>query len=435
MVKAERPVVKPASVRVAFDDERAVANAGLVLPAALAERLGIERLVNEAVCLDGRTGGALPGRKVLSLVHGMLAGADCIDDVDVLRAGSTGLVLGHAVMAPSTLGTFLRAFTFGHVRQLDRVLDRALSRAWAAGAGPGDQRLVIDIDSFIGEVCGYQKQGAGYGYTKKLGYHPLLATRAGSAEVLHIRNRRGQANTQRGNPRFVDELLARVRRAGATGTILIRADSGFENTKLFTRLDGQGVEFSIGVKLHKHVRATIESIPEERWRPLADYPDTGVAEIAETTLGAWRLIVRRVRTLSGQEQLFETWQHFTFATNRSEPLEIVEAEHREHAVVELAIRDLKEQALAHFPSGKFAANSAWTVIAALAHNLGRWTSMLGLPEQPPRTARTRRRRLFRLPGRLTRTARQWTLHMPARWPWQHDFTEALTRIRALPAPG
>jgi hypothetical protein len=426
--------VKLDSVGVAFDDERLVSDSGLLLPATLAGRLGIERLVNDTVDLgEGVAGAAQPGRKVLSLVHGMLAGADCIDEMDVLRAGRTGLVLGHRVMAPSTMGTFLRAFTFGHVRQLDRVLGVALERAWKAGAGPGDQRLVIDIDSFIGEVHGYQKQGAGYGYTKKLGYHPLLATRAGTAEVLHIRNRKGQANTQRGNPRFVDELLARVRRAGASGTILIRADSGFENKKVFKRLDAPGVQFSIGVKLHTHVRAAIDQIPEEQWRPLQDYPETGVAEIAETTLGPWRLIVRRVRTLGEQEQLFETWQRFAFATNRTEPLEIVEAEHREHAVVELAIRDLKDQALAHFPSGNFSANSAWTVIAALAHNLGRWTSMIGLPEQPPRTARTRRRRLFRIPGRLTRSARQWTLHMPARWPWQHDFNQALALIRTLPA--
>ena len=421
-------------LRVCFDDERAVANAGLMLPATLAGRLGLEGLVNEAVCLAGRTGGALPGRKVLSLVHGMLAGADSIDDMGVLRAGRTGLVLGHRVMAPSTLGTFLRAFTFGHVRQLDRVLDQALSRAWAAGAGPGSERLVVDIDSFIGEVHGYEKEGAAYGYTRELGYHPLLATRAGSAEVLHIRNRKGSANTQRGNARFVDELLARVRRAGATGTILIRADSGFEHQKIFKKLDAQGVEFSIGVKLHKHVKEAIEQIPEERWQPLADYPDTGEAQIAETTLGRFRLVVRRVRTLDEQQQqqLFTTWQHFAFQTNRSEELALVEAEHRAHAVVELAIRDLKEQALAHFPSGRFSANSAWCVIAALAHNLGRWTSLIGLPDEPPRTARTRRRRLFELPGRLTRSARQWTLHLPARWPWQQHFTEALERIRALP---
>jgi hypothetical protein len=434
MVKDAQPVVKLGSLAVCFDEERLVSDAGLLLPASLAGRLELERLVNDTVHLGGGVpGAALPGRKVLSLVHGMLAGADCIDEMDVLRAGSTGLVLGHGVMAPSTLGTFLRAFSFGHVRQLDRVLALSLQRAWAAGAGPSEERLVIDIDSFIGEVHGYQKQGAGYGYTKKLGYHPLLATRAGSAEVLHIRNRKGQANTQRGNRRFVSELLARVRRAGACGTILIRADSGFENRKLFAGLDAEGVEFSIGVRLQKHVAELIEQIPEEQWRPLADYPDSGVAEIAETTLGAWRLIVRRVHTFGPQEQLFATWQHFAFATNRSDPLELVEAEHREHAVVELAIRDLKEQALAHFPSGRFAANSAWCVIAALAHNLGRWTSMIGLPAEIPRTARTRRRRLFQIPGRLTRSARQWTLHLPARWPWRHEFNQALARIRALPA--
>jgi len=434
MVKDERPVVKLGSLRVAFDDERAVANAGLVLPATLAERLGLEQLVNDAVGFQGRTGGAMPGRKVMSLVHGMLAGADSIDDMDVLRAGRTGLVLGHQVMAPSTLGTFLRAFTFGHVRQLDRVLDQALQRAWQAGAGPDAERLVIDIDSFVGEVCGYQKQGAGYGYTHKLGYHPLLATRAGTAEVLHIRNRRGQANSQRGQQRFLDELLARVRRAGATGTILIRADNGFENKKVFKRLDGQGVQFSVGVKLHKHIREAIEQINEEDWRELSDYPDTGEAQIAETTLGTWRLVVRRVRTLADQQQLFATWQHFAFASNRTDSLELVEAEHRDHAVVELAIRDLKDQALAHFPSGSFAANSAWTVIAALAHNLGRWATIIGLPTDTPRTARTRRRRLFEIPGRLTRTSRQWTLHLPARWPWRNQFNKALEGIRALPIP-
>jgi hypothetical protein len=434
MVKDEQPVVKLDSLAVSFDEERLVSDAGLLLPASLAGRLELERLVNDTVHLgQGVPGAALPGRKVLSLVHGMLAGADCIDEMDVLRAGSTGLVLGHGVMAPSTLGTFLRAFSFGHVRQLDRVLDLSLQRAWAAGAGPGGERLVIDIDSFVGEVHGYQKQGAGYGYTKKLGYHPLLATRAGSVEVLHIRNRKGQANTQRGNPRFVSELLARVRRAGASGTILVRADSGFENKKAFTRLEAEGVQFSIGVKLRKQVRELIEQIPEEQWQTLTDYPETGVAQIAETTLGAWRLIVRRVHTFGAQEQLFATWQHFAFASNRDDPLELVEAEHREHAVVELAIRDLKEQALAHFPSGKFAANSAWCVIAALAHNLGRWTSMIGLPAETPRTARIRRRRLFEIPGRLTRSARQWTLHLPARWPWQHNFNQALACIRALPA--
>ena len=307
-----------------------------------------------------------------------------------------------------------------------------LRRAWEAGGGPAAQRLVIDIDSFVGEVHGYKKQGASYGYTKQLGYHPLVAIRAGSGEVIHVRNRKGKANTQRGNPRFVDELLARVRRAGASGTILIRADTGFENHKLFTTFDARGVEFSIGVKQRKPIRALIDLIDETAWITLTDYPEDGEAQIAETKLHGWRLIVRRTRLVGTQADLFPNWQYFAFATNRTEPLLLVEAEHREHAVVELAIRDLKDQALAHFPSGQFAANSAWTVIAALAHNLGRWTSQIGLPHDRTRTAATRRRRLFRIPGRLTRTARQWTLRMPARWPWQQDFDDALTRIARSP---
>lgn len=422
-------------LRVCFDDERAVANAGLLLPATLASRLGIEQLVNETVDLSGRPGGARPGRKVLTLCHAMHLGADSIDDCDVLRCGRTGLVLGHGVLAPSTLGTFLRSFTFGHVRQLDRVLAESLGRAWQAGAGPGEQRLVIDLDSFVGEVHGYAKEGACYGYTRELGYHPLLATRAGTDETLHVRLRKGSAHTQRGAPRFVDELIARVRRAGAVGEILLRADCGFWNKKITAKLRAKGCLYSIGVRVTKPVAAAIEAIPEQAWLRLADYPETGEAEIAETVLGDDRLIVRRVRTLDAQPQLFATWQHFAFITNRDEPLELVEREHREHAACELVIRDLKDQALRHFPSGRFNANAAWTVIACLAHNLLRWSELLGLPERRPRRARTLRRRLLALPGRLTRTARRWTLHLPARWPWQDDFLAALARLRALSAPG
>jgi Transposase DDE domain group 1 len=422
------------SVEVRFDEQRLVSNAGLLVTATLAERLGIEELVNESVWLDPRApGAALPGRKVMSLVHGMLAGADSIDDMNLLRAGSTGLILGHRVMAPSTLGTFLRAFTFGHVRQLDRVLDHALARAWAAGAGPGDGPLVIDIDSFVGEVYGYQKQGAGYGYTKKLGYHPIAAVRADTGEVLHIRNRKGKANTQRGSARFADELLARVRRAGHTGLIVIRADSGFENHKLFKELNARGVEFSIGVKLSKTIRALIEQIPETAWVTVADYSEGGEAQVAETELKGFRLIVRRTRLIGAQAELFPDWRYHCFATNRTIPTLVADTDHRGHASIELAIRDLVDQALAHFPSGRMHANSAWTVIAALAHNLGRWTSQIGLPNQPVQTARSRRRQLLDIPARLTRTTRRWTLRMPARWPWQHDFTTILDKIRALPA--
>jgi DDE family transposase len=177
----------------------------------------------------------------------------------------------------------------------------------------------------------------------------------------------------------------------------------------------------------------IAQIPETDWQPLAGYPDGGEAQIAETTVGQRRLVVRRTRLVGAQAELWPDWRHFAFITNRTEPLDVVEAEHRQHAVVELAIRDLKDQALAHFPSGRFNANAAWTVIACLAHNLLRWTSLLGLPGTTIRAARTVRRRLLSLPGRLTRTARRWTLHLPARWPWEHDFIRALARIRALPA--
>jgi hypothetical protein len=431
MVQDDGPVGLD-GIAVAFDDERAVADAGIVLTATLARRLGIEALVDQSVDLGDRPGAANVGANVMTLVSAMALGADCIDDCDVLRAGRTGQVLGHQVAAPSTLGTFLRAFTFGHVRQLDRVLADTLTRAWAAGAGPGDGRLVVDVDSFVGEVFGPGKQGTGFGYTRVRGYHPLIATRADTGEVLHVRLRQGSANTSRGMLRFCDELIARVKRAGATGPKLLRADSGFWSNKTFDRLDRAGWQFSIGVRLQPAVRAAIEQIHETAWQTLADYPPTSIAQIAETTLGGRRLVVRRVRTLDRQGELLPSWELFPFATNRTDTLATVEAEHRQHAVVELAIRDLKDQALAHFPSGKFFANAAWTVIACLAHNLLRWTSVLGLPGHTIRAARTLRRRLLTLPGRLTRTARRWTLHLPARWPWRDAFTEALTRIRALP---
>jgi hypothetical protein len=329
------------------------------------------------------------------------------------------------------LGTFLRAFTFGHVRQLDRVLAQALVRAWAAGAGPGEGCLVVDVDSFVGEVYGYDKQGAGYGYTHKLGYHPILATRAGTGEVLHIRARKGSANTSRGALRFVEELIPRVVRAGAAGPKLLRADSGFWNRKIMARLQAAGWTYSIGVRQQPQIRAAIAAIPEQDWQTLTDYPERGEAQIAQTMIGHQRLIVRRTRLIGAQAELWPDWRHHAFLTNRTDAIELVESEHRQHAVVELAIRDLKDQALAHFPSGKFLANAAWTVIAALAHNLLRWTSLIGAPDTTIPTARTLRRRLLTVPGRITRTSRQVTLRMPARWPWESQFLTALQRLRAI----
>ena len=432
MVQDDGPVGLD-GVRVKFDDERAVSDAGLLLLATLAARLGIEECAQRFVRLrPKRPGAGNTGRKVMSVIFAMALGADSIDDCDVLRAGRTRRLLGGWVAAPSTLGTFLRAFTFGHVRQLDRLLGEALTRAWKAGAGPGNGRLVIDVDSFVGEVCGRLKQGAAYGYTKLFGYHPILATRADTREALHIRLRKGSANTQKGMLRFCVELIARVDRAGATGVKLLRADSGFWNTKVFERLEKAGWQYSIGVRNIKKIRAAVDTIDKDAWTKI-DYPDGGEAQIAETVYGNRRLIVRRTRLLGAQAELWPDWRHFAFITNRDEAIALVEAEHRDHAVVEQVIADLKDQALAHFPSGHFHANAAWTVLAALTHNLLRWTELLGLPGTVVRAARTVRRRLLALPGRLTRHARGWTLHLPARWPWQGDFEAALARIRAVPA--
>ena len=432
MVHDDKPVGLD-GVAVKFDDERVVSDAGVMLVATIAQRLGIEALAQQLVRLRGdRPGAANAGRKVTAVLYAMVLGADSIDDCGLLRAGRTGRLLGGWIPAPSTLGTFLRAFTFGHVRQLDKLLGQALERAWKAGAGPGEGRLVIDVDSFVGEVCGRLKQGAAYGYTQLLGYHPILATRADTRETLHIRLRKGSANTQKGIVRFCDELIARVSRAGATGVKLLRADSGFWNTKVFERLEKAGWQYSIGVRMITAVRAAVEVIDEDAWLSI-DYPEEGEAQIAETIYGGRRLIVRRTRLLGAQAELWPDWRHFAFITNRDEEIALVEAEHRDHAVVEQVIADLKEQALAHFPSGDFHANGAWTVLAALAHNLLRWTQLLGLPETTARAARTLRRWLLSIPGRLTRHARGWTLHLPARWPWHGDYISALNRIRALPA--
>ncbi len=424
----------PARFAVIFDDEHVVANAGLALTGVLAGRLGIEDLSDEMIDLGDRPGASRPGRKVMTLVHSMVAGGDCIDDVDVLRSGSTGQVLGHRVMAPSTCGTFLRSFTFGHVRQLDRLFEMTLTRAWEAGAGPGDTAMTIDLDSTICEVHGYDKGGAGYGYTKVLGYHPLLATRADTGEILHVRQRNGSAGSGRGAKRFIEELVARVRRAGAPGALTLRADSGFFSWKVIDTLKAKDVAFSITVPKNSAVAAAVTEISEEAWTPIG-YPDGGEAQVAETSYGEDndRLVVRRTRLVGSQATLWPDWGHHIFITNRHGNPVSLDADHRRHAVCELAIRDWKEGSGAnHNPSGMFAANAAWVLLAALAHNLIRWVAHLGLGIDGPVVAKTLRRHLITLPGRITRSARRRTLHLPRHWPWKRDFLTATARLRALP---
>ncbi len=425
-------------LQATFDHDGVVANAGLVVPVTLMVRLGLEALIDTWV----RTGSARPGRKILTLVAAMIAGATHIDHVDMLRAGATQRVLPFKVMAPSTIGSFLRSFTFGHIRQLDAVLSRTLARAWDLGAGPGDGPLVIDLDSTICEVHGNKKQAAGYGYTKRLGYHPLLATRAGTGEILFARMRRGSANTARGVIRFVDELAANLTRAGATGPVTVRADSGFWSWKLCDRLDTHGIGWSITVRLHKNTKTAIAGIDEAAWVDI-DYPDGGQAQVAETSYTAGRgkkmrtvrLVVRRTRlTEPAQRRLWPDWRHHAFITSDTQISMIAaDAFHREHAVVELAIRDLKEGAgLDHIPSGHYHANAAWLACAVLAHNLGCWTTQLA--GHPPATNRTRRTRLISLAAVIVNRSGRRLLRLPTRWPWAKEFHAALNALRALPAP-
>jgi hypothetical protein len=376
----------------------------------------------------------------------MIAGASHIDHANMLRSGSTAAVLGHRVMAPSTLGTFLRSFTFGHVRQLEAVIGRAIERAWAAGAGPGGAALTIDVDSTICDVHGDAKQGAGYGYTKTLGYHPLLATRADTGEVLHARMRKGSANTQRGVKRFATEVVARLRRAGASGPLTVRADAGFFSWELIRLLNRLGVAWSITVTLNPSIRTAIAAIDEDAWTDIT-YPDGGAAQVAETVYvtGGYhsqrperrvRLVVRRTRlTDPVQAQLWPDWRHHAFVTNLELPTVEADQFHRRHAVVELAIRDLKEGAgLDHVPSGNYHANSAWLQCTVLAHNLIRWTAIISEARVDGEltVARTMRTRLLALPGRLVNRAGRPTLRLPQRWPWANTFTTALGHIRALP---
>jgi len=428
-----------------FDEPNLVANAGLLLVATLISRLGLEDLINSQVRLGDRDGAARPGRKLLTLVCAIVAGATHIDHVDILRAGATRRVLGFTVMAPSTIGTFLRGFTFGHLRQLDAVADRALQRVWSLGAGPAaGAPVVIDIDSTITEVHGKQKAGAYYGYTRQLGYHPIIATLAGTGEVLHARMRKGSAGSGRGVVRFAEELIARVRRAGATGPVTVRADSGFWSWKLINTLDRLGVHWSITVAQNTAIRAAIATIPEDAWVDI-DYTIGGKAQVAECiyTVGtrgrarSVRLVVRRTRLIGSQAQLWPDWRHHAFITNTTHGTVTADEFHRNHAVVELAIRELKHGAgLEHCPSGHFHANGAWLAAAVLAHNLLRWVDLLGdpTPERPRWNHHTMRTRLIGLAATLVNRSRQLTLRLPENWPWAERFTATLTALRALPAP-
>lgn len=422
---------------VTFDDERLVANAGLMLPATLAQHLGLRELFDEHVDLGDAAGRANVGHKAMTLVHSALAGGDSIDDADALRAGDTQAVLGHVVLAPSTLGTFLRSFSWGHARQLDAVAGDLLTRAWAAGAGPGEEPFTIDVDSSIHETYGLAKEGGThFTYNHVRGYNPLYAVAAGTRDVLHVRLRGGNAHSGRGAASFLTETFHRVRTAGASGPIVLRADSGFYNRNVVDACRRAKVSFSITAKLHKGgVHKAIAAIDESAWLAIPYFLDG--ADVAETTYQPFgtkgqpcRLIVRRVRPTPGSQlELFVEFTYHAFITDREGEMIELEADHRRHAEIENTIRDLKYGVgLNHLPSGRFGANAAWLALNVMAHNLARFSTRLGLGDTLI-TTETLRRRYLSLPGRLTRSARRVTLHLPARWPWAERFVAALTRHR------
>ena len=340
----------PDRIQITFDDRRLVANAGLILPVTLAQHLGLRELVDHHLDLGNAPGRANAGDKMLTLVASALAGGDCIDDADVLRTGGTAQTLGCVVKAPSTLGTFLRSFRWGgHVRQLDRVSRELLARAWSAGAGPGDAPFTIDLDSTICETYGLAKEGArDHGYTGKRGYHPLLAVAA------------------RGAAHFLRETVGRVRYAGARGQLTVRADSGFYTHAIVAACRRMDVRFSITIRQSASLRSLIEAIPEQDWTPIPYWME-GAAAVAETSYTPFqskpdaapvRLIVRRVKPTPGSQlALFASYSYHGFITDRDgETLEL-EADHRRHAEIENAIRDLKYGVgLNHLPSGRFPAN-------------------------------------------------------------------------------
>ncbi|QIK06076.1 IS1380 family transposase [Streptomyces sp. ID38640] len=452
----------PAAVSAAFDDVNLIAYAGLVPVMRLAERCGLPRLVAGKVRLTGaRNGaGAAADAKVTSIVAGMVAGADSIEDLDVLRHGAMP-VLFAGVRAPSTLGTFLRAFTHGHALQLHAAHRRFLAALAThtpllPGAG---EKAFIDVDSTHKRVYGRRKQGAEYGRFKGVRtLHPLLATICTPASrpvIATVRMRRGKAADSRGAPKLVSEALATAVEAGCTGLRILRADSQFYNSGVIAACRRTGARFSVTTGMNPSIKRAIHSVPDTAWQQITyptavPDPDTGelisgaeVAEIPQYTAFTGRqmservtarLIVRRVRDLAKpavvgeQDELFPVWRYHPFFTDNPAPTLQAEHEHRHHAVVEQVIADSKAGALAHLPSGDFHANAAWLTLWAMTYNLLRATGALTSAFHAKATTATLRAHLIHVPARTARSARRITLHLPNNWPWQQAWTHLFDNV-------
>lgn len=452
-----------ARVNAVFDDPNLVASAGLVPVLRLAEQVGLDRLSRERIRVAG-SAGASADAKIGSIVAGMLTGADSIDDLDVLRHGGIGRVVT-GVRAPSTVGTFLRALSWGHARQVESVARQVmlgLAAATPVLAGASDM-LFLDADSTLGEVFGHAKQGAAFGHAKVggyvvrlRGYHPQIVTlsTADTAPVIAAtRLRGGNAGSARAAASLISEAIGIARQCGGrAGRMLFRGDSAFYVGELVSACQQAGVDVSITINQYPSVVAAIAGIDQAAWTPIR-YPkavwdeQTGAwisdAEIAETGFTAFaanqshrvtgRLVVRRVRDQNHLEALFPVWRYHAFFTTSHAPLVDAEATHRRHAVIEHVNDDLKHGPIAHFPSGRFAANAAWLSCAAIAFNLTRAAGCLAGGNHATARIATLRRTVINLPARIAHRARRLILHLPQGWPAESAWQAVFTATHAPPA--
>lgn len=454
--------------RVAFDDPDLVSHAGLVPAMELAESCDLHGIVAEHVRIAGHRG-ANPGGKVAALVAGMLTGADSIDDIDDLRSGGMPALFA-GIYAPSTLGEFLRAFSHGHVRQL-----QASAREFLVGLArhsvllPGaDAVAFLDVDSLLRRVYGKQKQGAAFGHAKVGGYqlllrglNPLMATLStphAAPLIVASQLRAGNAGSSRGAASLLAEAITTAKLVlGAQhshgGELVVRADSAFCGRKFIAACRRAGVRFSVTIAQTAKVKAAIATIPDDGWVEIT-YPHpvwdadqqrfVSRAQVAETSYtaftGRWqvtaRLIVRRIPDqrkpiMDGQAALFPVWRYHAVFTDSPFILVQAEEQHRAHAIVEQLFAEIIDGPLAHLPSGKFNANNAWLTCIGLAHNLTRAVGVLA--GMTLARAATIRRRLIHLAGGVARHARTTTLHLPQHWPWQHQWLRLWTAVHAPPA--
>jgi hypothetical protein len=457
-----------AKIHATFDDPHLVSRAGLVPVMALAQRAGLADLAGEHVRVARRCG-VNQQVKVPGIVAGMIGGADSIDDLDLLRHGAMPVLLG-GIRAPSTLGSFLRSFTWGNVLQLGKV-NRLLLGGLARRAPllPGKDTLAfIDIDSQQKRVYGHKKQGAAFGHTKIQGKSLLvrglnalaaaISTPLGAPVIAATRLRGGNAASSRGAASFATEAVHTARATGCTGTLVVRADSAFYSAAFTSAVRAAGAFFSVTVQMNPHVRAAIAAIAEDAWRPI-QYPRAiwddqlrrwvSDAEVAEARYTAFtskkgkaitaRLIVRRVKDLNrqatgGQDELFDVWRYHAVFTDSPFVLLQAEAQHRDHAIVEQVLADWTSGPLAHLPSGSFPANAAWLACAAISHNLLRAAGTLASLAYAKARGATLRRDLIDVAARTARHGRgEITLHLPEGWHREQEWMNLFEAATGPPA--